>query len=418
MQKSDHSPGPPGPVPAATKPFYGYVIVAMALLIMVTQWGVIHSFGVYFKPMIAEFGWTRALTSGAFSTAFVLSGAVVVFMGWLNDRLGPRIVMSVCSLLLGSGCLLLSRTDTLGHFYLYYGIIIGLGLGGNFIPLISTVTRWFVARRGIMTGIVASGVGFGALIGPAVSNRLLMSFGWRRAYFITGIAVLIVMGSAAQFLRNHPGSSVQTADRSLPLVSKTTHDNSHGASLGQAIGSSQFWFLFLTGFCYGYTVFSLTIHVIPYALDLGMLPGLAAGLLSVFGALSVVGKIVFGKILDKINSKRTMTIGYGVMTVAFLTLIATQSAWGILAGVGIFGLFYGACTVSQSPLIAILFGLRSHGLIMGVFAVSVTLGAALGPFVSGAIFDHMASYRLAFAICAIVSVAGVTGTALIRQKRV
>jgi len=206
MQNSDYSPEPSESVHAATKvkraPYYGYVIVALAFLIMIIQWGVIYSFGIYFKPMIAEFGWTRALTSGAFSIAFFLSGLVVVFMGWLNDRFGPRFVMSLCGLLLGTGCLLLSRTDSLWRFYLYYGVIIGLAMGGNYIPLISTVARWFVANRGLMTGIVASGVGVGALVGPAISNRILMSFGWRHAYFITGIAILIVMVSAAQFLKN------------------------------------------------------------------------------------------------------------------------------------------------------------------------------------------------------------------------
>ena len=155
MQHSDYSPGPPESVGAATKarrtPYYGYVIVALAFLIMVIQWGVIYSFGVYFKPMIAEFGWTRAMTSGAFSIAFILSGLVVVYMGWLNDRLGPRFVMSLCGLLLGTGCLLLSRTDSLWRFYLYYGVVIGLAMGGNFIPLISTVARWFAANRGLMT---------------------------------------------------------------------------------------------------------------------------------------------------------------------------------------------------------------------------------------------------------------------------
>ena len=264
---------------------------------------------------------------------------------------------------------------------------------------------------------MASGVGVGALVGPAISNRLLMSFGWRHAYFVTGIAILIVMVSAAQFLKKHVGPNDETAAKSVTLISRTAHGGPHSVSLAQALGSSPFWFLFITGFCYGYTVFSLTIHVVPHAIDLGLAPGPAAGLLSIYGALSVIGKILFGKVLDKIDGRRTMFIGFGMMTAAFLALVLTVSIWGVFAGVGLFGLFYGACTVSQSPIIAGLFGLRSHGLIMGVFAVSVTIGGAVGPLISGAIFDHTASYRTAYAICAIVSLVGMTGTFLIRQKR-
>jgi len=422
MEKSDQSRGSAGFGRAAKKgkptPRYGYVIVGLAFLIMVVQWGIYYSFGIYFKPMIAEFGWSRALTSGAFSSAFIISGLVVVVMGWLNDRFGPRFVMSLCGLLLGTGCLLLSRTDSLRGFYLYYGIIIGLAMGGNFIPLISTVARWFATNRGLMTGIVASGVGVGALIGPQISSRLLMSFGWRDAYFITGIVVLVVMVPAAQFLKNHLIPRKTAGVMPLRQIPKSAHDDPHSVSLGQALGSSQFWFLSLAGFCYGYTVFSLTIHVVPNAIDLGMLPETAAGLLSVFGGLSVVGKVVFGQVLDKITSRRTMIIGFGMMTAAFLTFVFIKGSWGILAGVAIFGFFYGACTVSQSPIVATLFGLRSHGLIMGVFAVSVTIGGALGPFLSGAIYDRTASYRAAFVICAAVSVVGVMSTSLLRQKRI
>lgn len=397
---------------------YGYFVVLFAFVIIVVQWGIFHSFGIYFKSMISEFGWTRASTSGAFSLASFLSGLVAAYMGFLNDRFGPRVVMSLCGLCLGFGCIFMSRVETLWHFYLFFGIIIGFAMGGAFIPLISTVARWFTVHRGLMTGIVASGVGAGTLIVPQISNTLLSRFGWRTSYFITGIGALVVVTAAAQFLKNQSGRRDQTADDGGTKISNPEDSNGQSASLGEALGSVQFWLFSITGFCYGYNLFSLTVHVVPHAVDLGILPGLAAGLLSTYGGLSIVGKILFGRVLDKMNSKKTMFIGFGMMMVAFLGLVLAERTWVIFTSVGLFGFFYGACTVSHSPMTATLFGLKSHGLIMGVFAISVTLGGALGPFLTGAIFDQTASYRTAFAICAVVSIIGMAGTAGISLMRI
>ena len=396
---------------------YGYVVVLFAFVIILVLWGVFNSFGIYFKSMISEFGWTRASTSGAFSLASFLSGLVAAYMGFLNDRFGPRVVMSLCGLCLGFGCIFMSQVETLWHFYLFFGIIIGFAMGGGFIPLISTVARWFTVHRGLMTGIVASGVGAGALIVPQISNTLLSRFGWRTSYIITGIGALVIVIAAAQFLKNQPGPGKQNAADEEPKTPKNEDCGDQSASLGEALGSVPFWLFSLTGFCYGYNLFSLTVHVVPHAVDLGIPPGLAAGLLSTYGGFSIVGKILFGRVLDKINSKKTMFIGFSMMMVAFLGLVFAERTWAIFTSVGVFGFFYGACTVSHSPMTATLFGLKSHGLIMGVFAISVTIGGALGPFLTGAIFDQTGSYRTAFAICAAVGVTGMAGTAGIRQMR-
>lgn len=422
MKNLDHSPDPNGSKLVVKNdkslPYYGYFVVLFAFIIMVIQWGIFYSFGVYFKPMISEFGWTRALTSGAFSLAAILSGLVAAYMGWMNDKFGSRVVMSLCGLFLGLGCIFMSQTESLWNFYVYYGIIIGLAMSGGFIPLISTVTRWFTTDRGLMTGIVASGVGVGALVGPQISTRLLLYFGWRGSYLITGITALVAVVAAAQFLKNHSDHRDQRADDSLQPVSKPADTDHQSVYLRQALGSAQFWIFSLTGFCYGYTLFSLTVHVVPHAVDLGIMPKMAAGLLSTFGGLSIVGKILFGKILDRINGKKTMFIGFSMMAIAFLTIVFAERTWTIFMSVGVFGFFYGACTVSHSPITATLFGLKSHGLIMGVFAISVTIGGAFGPFLTGAIYDQTESYRTAFAICAAVSVIGMIATSGLRQKRI
>jgi len=106
--------------------FYGYIIVALSALIMLAITGLHYTYGVFFKPMSAEFGWTRALTSGAFSLSWILQGFLSIAVGRLNDKLGPRMVLTLCGLVTGVGYLLMSQIHNVWHLYIYYGVIIRL----------------------------------------------------------------------------------------------------------------------------------------------------------------------------------------------------------------------------------------------------------------------------------------------------
>lgn len=114
--------------------FYGYVVVIAAFFIMTIMWGTLFSFGVFLKPVSVEFGWTRAMTSGAYSLYMVLHGFLHIVMGRINDRFGPRIVVSVCGFFLGIGFLLISNISAIWQLYLFYGVLISIGMGGAYVP--------------------------------------------------------------------------------------------------------------------------------------------------------------------------------------------------------------------------------------------------------------------------------------------
>ena len=157
--------------------FYGYVIIIVGFFVMALMWGTTLNFGLFLKPMSAEFGWTRATTSAPFSLSMFLFGILGMVTGRLNDRFGPRIVVTVCGLFLGVAFLLMSQISALWQLYLFYGVMIAIGTSGSFVPLASTVARWFARRRGLMTGLVLSGYGAGAMIGPPVASWLISSYG-------------------------------------------------------------------------------------------------------------------------------------------------------------------------------------------------------------------------------------------------
>ncbi len=190
----------------ASKPrfFYGYIVVLVAVIVLLFTQGTFLSFGIFFKPLSEDFGWTRAMTAGAYSLGSVVLGFLFIITGRLNDRFGPRVLVTFCGVILGIGYLLMSQIETIWQFYLVYGLMIAVGVSGGLVPMISTVSRWFVKRRGLATGIVSGGIGLGLVIVPILVNRFISSYGWRDSYAIIGVATLVILVLVAQFLKRDP----------------------------------------------------------------------------------------------------------------------------------------------------------------------------------------------------------------------
>lgn len=181
------------------------------------SWGSIYSFGVFFKPVLTEFGWSRASTSGAQSLNLVLMGGFGILAGKLSDRFGTRLVLTVCGFLLGLGYLLMSRVGAIWQIYLFHGVLVGIGMSGTFVPLMSATARWFIRRRGLTSGIVASGIGIGMIMMPLVANLLISKYSWRTSYFILGLIALVLITTLAQFLRRAPSQPMPPTSGFQPL---------------------------------------------------------------------------------------------------------------------------------------------------------------------------------------------------------
>lgn len=389
-------------LPRKPKVFYGYIIVLAAFCAMALALGANRTFGIFLEPMINEFGWTRAGISGTFTLCMIIAGLVGIVAGRLNDRFGPRLVLTACGFFVGLGYLLISQIGALWQLYLFYGVIVAIGLGGTFVPLTSTVARWFVKRRGLMTGTISAGPAFGIATVPLVASLLISSYGWRTSYIIIGIVVLVLVIPAAQFLRRDPSQMGLLPYGKDEVKIESLDLQAIELSLQGAIRTRQFWILSLVFFGCLFKTSVFMVHIVIYAVALGISPATAVTILSMAAGISIVGRIMLGVVADRIGNKSALIIGTSLTLVAFLWLLVAKELWMLYLFAVIFGLS-GWHLSPVSPMIAELFGLRSHGEIFGVVNFGGMIGGAIGPLMAGYIFDLTGSYHLAFLVCVAIS---------------
>jgi MFS family permease len=396
--------------------YYGYILLAFAFLINLVLGGTLYTFSVFFEALESDFGWTRAATSGAFSLYMFLHGFLYIITGKLNDRFGSRIVMTACGLLTGLGYLLMSLTGTIWHIYLFYGVIIAIGMSGSYVPLTSTVTRWFASfkTRGLMVGISVAGIGVGTMIMPPLANWLISSYDWATSYVVIGTIILVLVIPAAQFLKPTPVEGEQLPSNQDRMKIENPVSNIKGLSLQQALRTRQFWLLCTAYLGFGFFLQAIMVHIVLHAVDLKISESTAANIFIAIGALSVVGKIMAGNFIDRIGNRLVMAGCFALVAADMAWLLIAREEWMIFLFAAVFGFSYGGLVSAQSPVVADLFGMKSHGVILGVVIFIVTIGGTVGPVVAGGIYDANNTYYPAFIICGVLSLLGVILSLLLK----
>jgi MFS family permease len=385
---------------------YSHVIVAACFCIQGLGVGTAITYGVFFKSLVSEFGWSRATISGAASVSFLLMGLLGIFVGRLNDRIGPRKMMTVTGLFFGLGHVLMSRLGTVWQLYLFYGVVVGIGLSSIDVIALSTTARWFVRKRGIMTGIVKVGTGTGQLILPLVVSMLITSYGWRTSYIIIGVAVLLLLVSIGQTLRRDPAEMGLLPDGGTKTSGARQGLTEGGLSLHEALRTRQFWTICAVNLVNCFALMSIIVHIVPNALDIGASTARAAGLLSTIGGVSMVGRFTTGFTIDRIGCKRVIVVCLILLIAGLLWLQIAKELWMLYLFAVVYGFIHGGLFTIVSPIVAEFFGMVAHGVLLGIVVFCGTAGGAIGPVMAGYIFDVTGGYGLAFWIYAVTSVVG------------
>jgi MFS family permease len=381
-------------------------------------YGAMFTYGVFFKEFQTEFGWSRAMISGASSFAFLIGGAFGITAGRLNDKIGPKALSVVVSILFGLGYLLLSRLQTPWQLYLIYGLPVALGFGAFDVITLSTVSRWFVRSRGMMSGLVKVGTGSGQALMPLFAAALIAAYGWRSAYIILGVVIIVLLVAAAQVMRHNPREIGQLPDND-PFEPSTLGSGSRdpGMPLKEIFRTKQFWAINLAEFCSFFCLLTIVVHIVPHATDLGLAPGTAAGVISAIGGMSIVGRFVLGSAYDRIGGKRSLMICFIILFCSIIWLQVAGSAWMLFLFAVVYGFAHGGLFTVVSPTVAELFGTGSHGVLFGIVLFSGNFAGAISPILAGRIFDVMGSYRIIFLMLIVVAATGFVLVSLLRPLR-
>jgi MFS transporter, OFA family, oxalate/formate antiporter len=382
---------------------YRFTVLALSILIMTVAFGVQSTFGVFFKPMSGKFGWDRAATSGPFALYLVVYGIFCIIVGRLSDRIAVWKLVSAGTIVLGMGYLLMSTISSLWQLYLYYGVIVAVGLSTMYVPLVAIVARWFGKNRGLMSGVAISGIGFGIGLVPPLASHLIVSFHWRTAMVCLGSGVIVLILILAQFLRKIPQADTTPAEISVTKKVGSVAVKSY--TLSEALRLPQFWMIFIAWALFGFFYQMPIVHIVPYATDLKMSAVEAATIMTTIGLVGIPGRIGLGYISDKLTNRVTAGISFTVIGLSFVGLALVHSVWMLYVFAVIFGLLFGI-GVLLVPVVAEYFGFKELGLITGIVIFASSLGGAISPPLAGFIYDKLGNYTLAFVICA---VAGITG---------
>ncbi len=390
--------------------FYGYVIVFVAFSLQVFGWGVFNSFGVFFKPLETEFVWSRAVVSSAMSFGFLVAGFASILMGELNDRFGPRLIMTGGGVLLGLGYLLMSTVSALWEYYLYCTVIIGIGISGTDVVVLSTTARWFIKKRSMLTGIIKVGTGVGMMVMPLFINRLVTNYGWRTSFLILGVIILIFYVALSQCLVRDPAKMGLSPDGVKDEEPANHTSVEVGLTIKEAVRTSQLWKICAVYSFLMFSIATIMFHIVPIAIDLGISAANAANVLATVGSVSIAGRFVMGAAGDKIGTKSSLVICFLFLLSGLIWLQFSTTLWMLLLFAVIHGFAHGGFFALISPLLADFFGTRSHGAIFGVLTFISGIGSAVGPVMAGYMFDTTGSYERVFLVLTGMSIAGLVAT--------
>ena len=366
----------------------------------------VYTFGVFLKPIAAEFGWSRQAVSSAFGLAALSVATCSPFIGMLLDRFPAQWIIIPC--LTVFGCAFLSLSLLTPHLWHLYAVFIVLGIVGNgtaHLAYTRAISTWFVERRGAAFALLMSGGAVGAMVLPVVAQSLINHFGWRLAFSLLGCMVLAIGLPVGSRVRERVTASAGPSHGTMVA----------GASVREGLRSWMFWIIVAVLFAISLAQNGSITHLAALLTDRGVPAANAALAISVLGTATLLGRLFTGWLLDRYFAPR---VSFCLLaTAAFGTLLlssATSAPIGFLAA-ALIGIGMGGEADVTPFLIAKYFGLRSFSTLYAFTWTAYAIAGAIGPVIMGRAFDATGSYEALLSRLAwLTAVAGLLMLALPR----
>jgi MFS family permease len=361
-----------------------------------------------FTPLIAEYGWTRAQLSAAFSMRSIEGGLEGPIGGMLIDKYGPRKITIISTIIASIGLILVLFVRDIWQFVFVWGFVISLGFNlGLYDTVNAAVAKWFVKKRGRALSLVTIGGGLGAPVVVPVMTWMIINYGWRSALIFIALSMLVVCLPLAWFgMRDHPPEHyglLPDGDTVIKGKSEVRAEEAYEEyefTPKQALRTRSFWMVLFAFALSGGITAAVTMHQMPYLMDMGIDPLAAAGVLGLMATMSLPGRVVFAWVGDKWGERTSLMIGYALKTVGVLIWTVAQDIPTIMLFVVLYGIGYGGTIPVSTSLRASYFGRKAYATITGYITFFTALSNIAYPIFAGWSYDVTGSYVGAFTLIA------------------
>jgi MFS family permease len=379
--------------------FYGWwgIVLPAFVIIWITNALTLAGMNVFDAKLIAELGVERGPLKLGDTIQLLVSGALAPVGGWLADRYGVRPVMIVGALLLSGALYGFSTVDSLADVYLMRALMGGALASAGLVICVTIVSRWFVAKRGFALGLMLSGTSLGNAVIPQLNAALIAEHGWRETFTIICFIPLLLLPLVLFAIREWPERVGLEALGAAAARRGADAQQLAGYEFADAVRSANFWLIGIAAFCTFFAILGLSANLFLHMSDLGFGPAEAARAYFPLFVMGLVGKIAAGALADQLPRKAVFGGCLALMLVG-AGLLATLDPGLVTPALYLFGLGWGGNYTMLQGLVADVFGARSLGRILGGITVLDATGGALGPWVTGALFDASHSYRPAFLV--------------------
>lgn len=362
----------------------GWLVVFAAACGAMVGFGsiLVFTFSVFLKPVSAEFGWSRESVSGAFGIAAMSVAVCSPPLGRLLDRYGPRRVVLPCMVIFGIAFASLSLlTPNLFHLYATFLLLGIVGNGTTQMGYSRAVSTWFTDKRGTALALVMAGAGVGGIIFPALAQGIIARSGWRAAYLVMGI-IILVMGV--------PLTALFVRERPTPVTH--VRNAQDGNSVSEGLRSPAFWLLAAVLFLSSIAINGAITHLSALLTDRGLGAVDAALAVSVLGGMSLLGRLTTGRLLDRFFGPRVSFLLLTGVAAGILILAFADSKFTALIAAAMIGFGLGGEADVTPYLLTRYFGLGSFATLYGLTWTAYASAGAVGPLVMGRVFDLTGSY--------------------------
>jgi MFS family permease len=402
--------------------YYGWVIVGVAMVSMAFWFGFRSMFSVFLVALVEQFGWGHGEAAGVQSLAMICYVVAAPLAGAMIDRFGPRRVVLPGIFLFSTGMALCSSIHRLLHFYLFFGLMAGVGV--SFISIAAytaIIPHWFEKQRGTASGIAASGIGLGTMVFVPLSQWLISNWGWRSSFLILSIltvAVLLPLNGLLLRHRPHDAGYAPQGEKSTPVPRPTKVADTRSIrvtpqfswTIKKAMGTPNFWALMAFPMLCMIAVYILSVHFVGFLVNAGLDKMVAASAFALIGIISTFFRIVWGLISDRIGREKAYSLGMFFFCASFYCLFRFQPGgglWLVYLFVLLVGIGWGATAPMFMATAADLFHGRAIGAIYGMLEGSAGIGGAFGAWIGGYLFDKTGAYMWTFGVAVIAGILSV-----------